>query len=110
MVLSKHHAIGQALLYRSGLSRTLQNSAAIQYFVWSFTPTMLYSRRTWQKTLEPFLDLCVSSLRRGHANLLCIVPILSDLSEDGEEYFRQHIFRGRRLKIYLWAKFIMRIC
>ena len=22
------------------------------------------------------LDLCVSSLRRGHANLLCIVPIL----------------------------------
>ena len=32
-----------------------------------------------QKTLEPFLDLCVSSLRRGHANLLCIVPILSDV-------------------------------
>ena len=31
-----------------------------------------------QKILEPFLDLCVSSLRRGHANLLCIVPILSD--------------------------------
>ena len=25
-----------------------------------------------------FLNLCVSSLRRGHANLLCIVPILSD--------------------------------
>jgi hypothetical protein len=25
----------------------------------------------------PFLDLCVSSLRRGHANLLCIIPILS---------------------------------
>ena len=24
------------------------------------------------------LDLCVSSLRRGHANLLCIVPILAD--------------------------------
>ena len=34
-------------------------------------------------TAEPslngtLLDLCVSSLRRGHANLLCIVPILSD--------------------------------
>ena len=27
----------------------------------------------------PFLDLCVSSLHRGHANLLCIVPILSDV-------------------------------
>ena len=33
------------------------------------------------KNLEPFLDLCVSSLRRGHANLLCIVPILSDVPE-----------------------------
>ena len=28
--------------------------------------------------LDTLLDLCVSSLRRGHANLLCIVPILSD--------------------------------
>ena len=26
--------------------------------------------------------ICVSSLRRGHANLLCIVPILSDVSEE----------------------------
>ena len=28
--------------------------------------------------LGTLLDLCVSSLRRGHANLLCTVPILSD--------------------------------
>jgi hypothetical protein len=28
-----------------------------------------------------FLDLCVSSLREGHANLLCIVPILTDVAE-----------------------------
>ena len=28
--------------------------------------------------LHMILDLCVSSLRRGHANLLCIVPILTD--------------------------------
>jgi hypothetical protein len=28
--------------------------------------------------LFTLLDLCVSSLRRGHANLLCIVPILTD--------------------------------
>ena len=33
--------------------------------------------RTSKKPLT-LLDLCVSSLRRGHANLLCIVPILSD--------------------------------
>ena len=30
------------------------------------------------KKLDTLLDLCVSSLRRGHANLLCIVPILTD--------------------------------
>ena len=28
--------------------------------------------------IDTLLDLCVSSLRRGHANLLCIVPILTD--------------------------------
>ena len=28
--------------------------------------------------LFTLLDVCVSSLRRGHANLLCIVPILTD--------------------------------
>ena len=30
------------------------------------------------RKLFTLLDLCVSSLRRGHANLLCIVPILTD--------------------------------
>ena len=33
---------------------------------------------TFKKKLCTLLDLCVSSLRRGHANLLCIVPILTD--------------------------------
>ena len=31
-----------------------------------------------KKKMFTLLDLCVSSLRRGHANLLCIVPILTD--------------------------------
>ena len=35
-------------------------------------------RATQHKKLVSLLDLCVSSLRRGHANLLCIVPILTD--------------------------------
>ena len=39
------------------------------------------SHPTLPKILEPFLDLCVSSLREGHANLLCIVPILTDVAE-----------------------------
>jgi len=41
--------------------------------------------KTKGKKFGPFLDLCVSSLRRGHANLLCIVPILSDVSEETAE-------------------------
>ena len=35
-------------------------------------------RQQMAKKQFTLLDLCVSSLRRGHANLLCIVPILSD--------------------------------
>ena len=46
----------------SGLSRVL--SAVI--------------KKTQRKKFCTLLDLCVSSLRRGHANLLCIVPILTD--------------------------------
>ena len=37
-----------------------------------------YIQSLMSKKLVTLLDLCVSSLRRGHANLLCIVPILSD--------------------------------
>lgn len=32
-----------------------------------------------KKKIGSFLDLCVLSLRMGHANLLCIVIILSDI-------------------------------
>ena len=31
----------------------------------------------WQKMFT-LLELCVSFLRRGHGNLLCVVPILTD--------------------------------
>ena len=37
-------------------------------------PTFLHVGANIMSTL---LDVCVSSLRRGHANLLCIVPILT---------------------------------
>ena len=33
----------------------------------------------WNKKLDTLPDLCVPSLRRGHAHLLCIVPILVDV-------------------------------
>ena len=42
------------------------------------TPRHTYIQSRMSKKLVTLLDLCVSSLRRGHANLLCIVPILSD--------------------------------
>ncbi len=35
-------------------------------------------RQNKNKKDDTLLDFCVSSLRRGHANLLCIVPILTD--------------------------------
>ena len=37
------------------------------------TVYFLQEKKKWY-----ILDLCVSSLRRGHANLLCIVPIFTD--------------------------------
>ena len=40
--------------------------------------TQVRDVRSRKKQLFALLDLCVSSLRRGHANLLCIVPILTD--------------------------------
>ena len=41
-------------------------------------PTSLRPAGPLSKKLFTLFDLCVSSLRRGHANLLCIVPILAD--------------------------------
>ena len=48
-----------------------------------------------RKKFGPFLDLCVSSLRRGHANLLCIVPILSDVSEETITDYTLMQYKGR---------------
>jgi len=43
--------------------------------------------------LFTLLDLCVSSLRRGHANLLCIVPILTDDPRRESEIERRFVRR-----------------
>ena len=44
--------------------------------------------------LFTLLDLCVSSLRRGHANLLCIVPMLTDdpRRESSNSYIYVYIY------------------
>ena len=55
------------------------------------------------KKCDTLLDLCVSSLRRGHANLLCIVPILTDVPRKESEGGSGHepneaIYREARAK------------
>ena len=46
---------------------------------WGWGGVEIKRRRKTNKKSSTLLDLCVSSLRRGHANLLCIVPILTDV-------------------------------
>ena len=46
--------------------------------LWLVLVLVLWNQMEKTKKMFTLLDLCVSSLRRGHANLLCIVPILSD--------------------------------
>ena len=50
------------------------------------------------KKLSTLLDLCVSSLRRGHANLLCIVPILTDVPRKESKDFQFHRRRWPRVR------------
>jgi hypothetical protein len=49
--------------------------------------------RMCQKNWDTLLDLSVSSLRRGHANLLCIVPILADDPEGFQHITVSHPFK-----------------
>ena len=55
-------------LFQTSLSFLYASSAA----------EALCLKATSKDLLGTLLDLCVSSLRRRHANLLCIVPILSE--------------------------------
>ena len=54
----------------------------------------------WKKKIGPFLDLCVSSLRRGHANLLCIVPILSDVPEGTSITCYAFLYKGLQFSLF----------
>ena len=56
--------------------------------------TKLEIELKFAKKLRYLLELCVSSLPRGHANLLCIVPILTDEPKlELPTNFRQYIIR-----------------
>ena len=59
-------------------SQTWENESTDTNFRKRGAPHRKRCQQTEHKKFDTLLDLCVSSLRRGHANLLCIVPILSD--------------------------------
>ena len=55
--------------------------------------------------MDRFLDLCVSSLRRGHANLLCIVPNFVNvfgfpLGREGANSLLYVLHRVRKLAVW----------
>ena len=55
------------------------------------------------KKFDTLLDLCVSSLRRGHANLLCILPILTDDPRRESEIF---LLRTRGNACWKMSRFV----
>ena len=62
---------------------------------------------TEKEKLVTLLDLCVSSLRRGHANLLCIVPILSDdPRRESENEITAVTFLRKMAQLYQKAKLL----
>ena len=70
--------ISEVSLLRYSDFRNSQASISAGRLAFTNTTSDLASRICTRKKLFTLLDLCVSSLRRGHANLLCIVPILTD--------------------------------
>ena len=60
--------------------------------------------KLWQKNCDTLLDVSVSSLRRGHANLLCIVPILADDPRGVPHYWFTHLLKASLFVTYthLW--------
>ena len=53
------------------------------------------------KKCDSLLDMCVSSLRRGHANLLCIVPSLMDDLRRGSSRFLKTVYRLQFFQLLL---------
>jgi hypothetical protein len=60
-------------------------------FVFSIFKLIFSGQKLRFSKMITLLDLCVSSLRRGQANLLCIVPILTD-DPRRESKEKKHIY------------------
>jgi hypothetical protein len=98
---------GLSLLAYVALLRRFYVSFQLQRMVLKFANIRICNRSNRQPTLictrisdtgsiakkfGTLLDLCVSSLRRGHANLLCIVPILTDDPRKESDCYVTHTF------------------
>ena len=68
---------------------------------------MIEQSKKCQKNCDTLLDVSVSSLRRGHANLLCIVPILADDPRGVPLYWHVNPFKQKNfpLKLFMGALF-----
>ena len=69
-----HNTIHNSPQHRSATANNSRQYLKLATFFFLILPC----RHKQFEKLFTLLDLCVSSLRRGHANLLCIVPILTD--------------------------------
>ena len=72
------HAMGRLFLRAFRLpSASLLHASGEHLLVCAFL-CLVFARTAKSKKISTLLDLCVSSLRRGHANLLCAIPNLTD--------------------------------
>ena len=68
-----------------GASPSLEPLAAVSSHAGAQAALSAYVLLQWGNSLDmreklfTLLDLCVSSLRRGHANLLCVVPTMIEI-------------------------------
>lgn len=63
-------------------------------------PRKRSSGKMSKKLFGPFLDLCISSLRRDQANLLCVIPILSDVPEETNLAIRVLVDKQKKTFFY----------
>ena len=83
---ARHGARLRPLSAGTNVASTLRSTKNQNFSVWGLNAVVermtpdLEAPGSIPRVLNKFtlLDLCVSSLRRGHANLLCIVLILTD--------------------------------
>ena len=68
----------------------IMTSCSLIQCIWTIKVCFCHQQQ-YSLRLTPMLQYNVSSLRRGHANLLCIVPILSDVPTNMIKFVKKTI-------------------